>query len=710
MLSRRLVAVLAGASAPAPRLGFQLGRLFPPMFLTSGSGSATILLRPTTMGTSRRVFGISSVFGGMPGAPMANAGIGRQSVPGVLLLTLLGCSPAVTVEVEEPLENTHAVIQPLGPPNRVAPFDARISLRIRITNNTSSNVDISKIEMNGVQVSDFAAPITVMPAANYAFQNCTCSGTAKPLVVAAPFPSSAQVSVYVSGYPSPFTATVDLQPHTNDGGPLAYPVNAGDLRLNEAWGTSSNHPADHQVFALDTGVWGWTANVFFDRYAGTDDIRKEHWRAYGMPLYAMADGTVCWALNDHQERPDVKSTAPTISPTLGAHNAGGNQVFVKSGDEISVYAHMQPGSIPPDFLIAGAAIKRGQYLGKIGLSGDTDRPHTHIHVKKEPSSGAPDTSEAMNGCDDGFFRPMTFQGIQSLTRSEADALGNANSLTPGDWTMLTNHSAPHPDALLYPATDGYTFCSACTDNQQYVGIWRSGTEIELRVKATGWERFATRFDELSADGFRLADIETFVENGVREFLGLFKRESGPHAIVYVTGWDNFTAEWEKQTSNQLRLIDLTTFRDGDTRIFIGVFRAGTDRHALIGLAGWNEFSASWAKAGDDDLRLVDLEAYRENGIENFIGVFREGTDGHALISVTGWNALTAEWAKAGKNRLRLIDLESFAVGKQRQYIGAFRAGDYGHTLGSHTGYDRFFMASERSAYEGLRLVDVHVER
>jgi Peptidase family M23/Bacterial tandem repeat domain 1 len=642
--------------------------------------------------------------------PARTLGYAVRLSGGILPLLLLAQSPAITIDVEQPLENGRVVFQQLGPPARGAPFEARISIRIKITNNESSNVAISKIEINGLEVSDFSAPVTVMPGATYTFQNCTCATIAKSLVVSAPFPSTARISVYLSGSASPFTISAPIQAHTNDNGPLAYPANASDLRRNESWGTSSDHIADHQVFALDMGVWGWNSTLFSEKFASTDDVRKEHWRSYGMPVYAMADGTVCWALGDHQERPDVPSTSTTISPSLGAYNPGGNQVFVKTGDEIAVYAHLQPGSIPPELLTTGAAVKKGQFLGKVGLSGDTGRPHTHIHVKKVPSSGAPDPAVAMNGCDSGFFRPMTFEKIQSLTKEEADGLGTSNTLQSSDWTTLTNHSAPHPYALINPSATSHAFCPGCSDNRQYVGIWRSSADIELRLKALGWESFTKRFDDLSADGFRLTDIETFVENGKREFLGLFKRESDKHAIVYVTGWSNFTAEWARQARRQMRLIDVTTFRDARIRYYVGVFRAGDDRHALIGRSGWNEFSSEWAQAGRDNLRLVDLEAYKENGIENYIGVFRAGSDAHALISTTGWDAFTAQWAQAGRDRLRLIDMESFPAGGQRQYVGVFRAGEYGHTLGSYTGYDRFFMACERSGYEGLRLVDFHVEQ
>src|SRR5262249_26256764 len=156
-------------------------------------------------------------------------------------------------------------------------------------------------------------------------------------------------------------------------------------------------------------IWGWDGDRWSDKYPGTDGSSKEHFRVYGRPVYAMADGTIGWALNDEPEHPTIK-------------RPGGNVVFVKTGGEIALYAHLQPGAIPPELRSTGAPVKRGQYLGKAGFSGDTSVPHLHLHVKKEPAYGAPMSGVEASGCDAGPFRPMTFKDVQSLALAEAQAL------------------------------------------------------------------------------------------------------------------------------------------------------------------------------------------------------------------------------------------------------------------------------------------------
>lgn len=640
------------------------------------------------------------------------------------LALFIGCTlglsprPSVSVKVIEPLENGKFIFQRLAPASKGSPSQARISLRIEITNNRSSPVELERIEINGEEVSSFDTPVLIPGGGTDTFQNCRCSddnrpiANSRPLVVTAPFPTTATVAVYVAGEQHPFTETVSIERHTNNAGPLLFPGQASDLKSSEAWQASSNHVADHQVFALDMGVRGWNGANFGSRYPDTDDTSKENWRVYGSPVYAMAGGTVCFAVNDHEEwpHPTDRSASPT-SPSLGGYSRGGNHIFVKTGDEISLYAHLQPGSIPPELVVVGAPVQRGQYLGKVGLSGDTSGPHLHIHVKKERSGGAPKTGLTANGCDAGFFRPMTFAN-NSLTVDEANELGELGQLDSTDWTLLTDHSASHPDGLLHPTSFTYDPCLGCDDDFSYVGIWRTGSQIELRVKAQGWTAFAAKYDALQRDSFRLADIETFVENGQRQFIGLFQRGSGGYWIIRVTGWDNFTREWEDQSNSNRRLVDITTYRDtgSNLRWYIGVFRPGSDGYALVGLPGWDAFTQSWADVSADGQRLVDLEVYKENAVEHFIGVYRRGTDGHALINRRGWDAFVDSWREASENGLRLVDLESIPVHGARQYIGAFRAGSHGHGLYRYTGYAAFFRASERLGYEGQRLVDVHVER
>jgi murein DD-endopeptidase MepM/ murein hydrolase activator NlpD len=66
-----------------------------------------------------------------------------------------------------------------------------------------------------------------------------------------------------------------------------------------------------------------------------------------------------------------------------AANADGNSVVLDLGDgHFALYAHFQPGSLR---VRLGERVRRGQVLGLVGNSGNSDAAHLHFHVMDGPS-------------------------------------------------------------------------------------------------------------------------------------------------------------------------------------------------------------------------------------------------------------------------------------------------------------------------------------
>ena len=108
-----------------------------------------------------------------------------------------------------------------------------------------------------------------------------------------------------------------------------------------------------------------------------DGSRNEDYLAYGVPLLAVADGTVVSVLSD------VPDSTPQIAPTdLSFEQLGGNYVIIDIGDGNFVYyAHMIPGSAT---VKVGDTVTRGQVIGKLGNSGNSSEAHLHLHVTRAP--------------------------------------------------------------------------------------------------------------------------------------------------------------------------------------------------------------------------------------------------------------------------------------------------------------------------------------
>ncbi|TWI02994.1 peptidase M23-like protein [Luteimonas cucumeris] len=651
----------------------------------------------------------------------------RNTLPGALALLLLGAAADsqaqnLGIRVTAPTQDERVLIQPLGPDAADGPMRARVSLRMGITNNEATPIKITKIEILGQPASNFLSPRVVQPGEEYAFHNCNCNYEKEndsdpdvpmsyPVLIDAPYPATATIAVYVQGFRAPVMKTVAITTHTNDGGPLRYPAKPSDLRNNEAWSTTSNHPGDSQAFGLDTHVRGWNGTAWSTLYPGADANRTEGRRAYGMPVYAMASGTVCSALNDLPEWKsyprDETGTEPTpTSPSTGKYSKGGNHVYVRTGDEIALYAHLQPGSIPDELLQPGATIKQGQYLGKVGYSGATSGPHVHIHVARETEPGS---------CKGNGIRPltMTFGKLQSLTRDEADYLASQHDMDPLDWTHLANHSSPHKPSLLYPTSQPYAFIDAATDNRRFIGVWQAGNQIELRVNLAGWEAFTQKWDELSKDRFRLVEINTYVENGKRQYQGVFKRGGGNHALWRSDSWGEFDAKQKEFYKAGLRLADIASFSAGGKTHYVGAFVAGNAWQRVENTSSLFELAlASNANSNMWGLELVDIEFLQsapysvESG--EFIGVYRASNDKTQMISAGSYAEFADKWREQHKIGMRLIDVETYRHGEQRFYVGLFRPGTGSSGLELVTGYQKLFQSAEKHGKQGRRLVDVHV--
>lgn len=112
-------------------------------------------------------------------------------------------------------------------------------------------------------------------------------------------------------------------------------------------------------------------------YTGPAD-KLSSYAYYGVPVYAVADGTVVYI---EDGAPD--QTPGTLPAGMTPATAGGNNVVMDIGTgHFAYYAHLQPGSIR---VRAGDRVHRGDILGRLGNTGNTTNPHLHFHITDGPS-------------------------------------------------------------------------------------------------------------------------------------------------------------------------------------------------------------------------------------------------------------------------------------------------------------------------------------
>jgi Peptidase family M23 len=110
----------------------------------------------------------------------------------------------------------------------------------------------------------------------------------------------------------------------------------------------------------------------------TTNTKLTDYPAYGEPILSVKGGKVVKVVDKY---PDLK---PGVrDPDYKLKDAPGNHVIVDiGGGRYAIYAHLLPGSITVE---EGEQVGRGQVLGRLGNSGNTNAPHLHFHVMDGPT-------------------------------------------------------------------------------------------------------------------------------------------------------------------------------------------------------------------------------------------------------------------------------------------------------------------------------------
>ena len=128
-----------------------------------------------------------------------------------------------------------------------------------------------------------------------------------------------------------------------------------------------------QRFAID-----WMQADASGKFARGKGEKNEDFFCFGHPLLAVADGTVAAIHDGIPENPPGGRAVEIDYNTLA-----GNFVVLKIGDGIYAgYAHLQPGSLR---VKVGDHVKRGDVLGLLGNTGNSDAPHLHFQLMDAPS-------------------------------------------------------------------------------------------------------------------------------------------------------------------------------------------------------------------------------------------------------------------------------------------------------------------------------------
>jgi hypothetical protein len=161
-----------------------------------------------------------------------------------------------------------------------------------------------------------------------------------------------------------------------------------------------------QRFAID-----WVKLGSDGKLAHDDPSSNTNWYGYGSEVLAVADGTVVATKDGIPENVPLtdKFAVPITLETIG-----GNYVILDlNGTRHAMFGHLQPNSLR---VTVGRRVRRGQVLGLLGNSGNSDAPHLHFQIT---DGNSPLGSEGLPFVFDSFRLGGTVTSLGSVLRGEA---------------------------------------------------------------------------------------------------------------------------------------------------------------------------------------------------------------------------------------------------------------------------------------------------
>lgn len=166
-----------------------------------------------------------------------------------------------------------------------------------------------------------------------------------------------------------------------------------------------------QRFGMD---WVFIDN---DGLPAKDDIKKnKNWNTYGIELISVADGKVIDIKDGIIENEPLSEE---MAVRITKETIGGNYIIIDIGNDIhAIYGHLIPNSLKVSI---GDNVKKGQVIGLLGNSGNSDAPHLHFHLESK--------SNAFLGGEGMPYLITEFTQLKKYSGEEFDQLLYGNNVS-----------------------------------------------------------------------------------------------------------------------------------------------------------------------------------------------------------------------------------------------------------------------------------------
>ncbi|GHJ48921.1 hypothetical protein Cs7R123_62630 [Catellatospora sp. TT07R-123] len=492
----------------------------------------------------------------------------------------LGNPIAIAVE---PIESGDAAYALLAPAKNGDPEAVKVVLRLNLTNTGTQDLKVSGIEfqfaggytqtMQGldqllvikdpVANTDDGGVFTPGQTKTWTNGRITLPGNQvgfNQVYLPAPAPAWVTVRVFVAGYLFASEVTLPLVPYNRA---HRFPLHASDLRPGEVLTTTGDHWANGgaggtQIYAHDVGVVAWDGATWSKLLPGGDGTKNEHYRAWDLPVRAVADGTVLMC-NDGT-MPD--NPAPGALPTPTPKPVGGNNVWVQHTDgTVTWYTHLRQGTMT---VVPGQMVFAGMELGRLGDSGNASEPHIHLEARRDIPGDYP-------------LRPMHFTEAWQIDKAAGSPWNPESPL----WVPMNGRAIPNSEVLIWPEASA--------------PAWYPPGKSEIVLYGIPAAKYQDTYNKLVKSGYRPEWIDAHEGTGERGgvfFNVIYRPQDGSvwQARHGMTSAD-YQAQFDGLDKEGFRLHNVTSYLSGTTVLYAAIWykRSGPTMAAYHGKdAVWHQ--------------------------------------------------------------------------------------------------------------------------
>jgi hypothetical protein len=517
-------------------------------------------------------------------------------------------APNLNITVE-PLESGKVVYSPLAPKTSNDQPQGQLSLKLSIKNNEGQQVHVNQLKISFIgppSVSAVTIPLNLNIGSNAT--ETWFFATENNIILPVPAPGQIKLSISCNNFTNSKDVTLPLAGHKSPTAEQSYgfPARASNLRLGEYWsGVSAKHGAagdGSQLFAYDMGVVAFQNGQWTGLLPGKDGTKNTHYRIWGKPIYAAANGTVVAFRNDIPTNP---TPGEDLSPP---HPVEGNHFYIQSGDELLLYAHFQPGSLNSNLLTVGANVHKGDFLGLAGNSGNSSGPHLHLHVIQatQPWGGPP--------------RPLPFHDIHVVDITKVHPPDPA-----GPWVTANDQALPSVSSIIWPSPS--------------TPSWYPPGWAELARHGVPESSYQQEFDRIVSSGYRLVWIDGYDVNGKTFFNVIFRPADGTQWVAR-HGLDSagYQSEFDNWVGKGFRLKHVESYLSGGKIRYAPIFTKRSNPPFLQepAFTAYHGRSANEHQALFDDLtakgwRPVNITAVSPGGNRNYAALYEKRDVGSFFV-------------------------------------------------------------------------------